>query len=301
MESRAKRQITGLFGQYVPPDLVSELAQNPKAVTTQGESRDMTVLFSDIRGFTSISETLSPAQLTQIMNAYFTRMTQIIHDNRGTIDKYIGDAIMAFWGAPLADEQHVQHALNTALQMQLAMHELNQQFIAKGWPTLEVGIGINTGNMVVGNMGSNFRMAYTVMGDHVNLASRLEGLTKLYGAKIMVSESVKNKAPELLFRELDKVRVKGKENAVTIFEPIGLKTAVSLHTTAALDLYNMALKQYRQQNWQQAEQEFKHLLQMDVEYGQTPVLYALYLARIDEFKITPPPPNWDGVFDASTK
>jgi len=301
VESRAKRQITGLFGQYVPPDLVSELAQNPQAVTTQGESRDMTVLFSDIRGFTSISETLSPAQLTQIMNAYFTRMTQIIHDNRGTIDKYIGDAIMAFWGAPLADEQHVQHALNTALQMQLAMHELNQQFIAKGWPTLEVGIGINTGNMVVGNMGSNFRMAYTVMGDHVNLASRLEGLTKLYGAKIMLSESVKNKAPELLFRELDKVRVRGKENAVTIFEPIGLKSAVSLHTTAALDLYNMALKQYRQQNWQQAEQEFKHLQQMDVEYGQTPVLYALYLARIDEFKITPPPPNWDGVFDASTK
>ena len=301
VESRAKRQITGLFGQYVPPDLVSELAQNPQAATTQGESREMTVLFSDIRGFTSISESLNPAELTQIMNAYFSRMTQIIHENRGTIDKYIGDAIMAFWGAPLPDTQHAQHALNTALQMQAAMHDLNQTFAAKGWPPLQVGIGVNTGNMVVGNMGSNFRMAYTVMGDSVNLASRLEGLTKLYGVDVMVSESVAKQCPDTRYRELDIVRVKGKENAVTIFEPIELKSPVSLHTTPSLDLYNMALNSYRQQNWQQAEQQFKQLMQMDVENSQSQVLYALYLARIEQYKITPPPPNWEGVFDASTK
>jgi adenylate cyclase len=301
VESRAKREITGLFGQYVPPDLVSELAQNPQAVSTQGENRDMTVLFSDIRGFTSISESLSPAELTQIMNAYFTRMTHIIHENRGTIDKYIGDAIMAFWGAPLPDEQHVQHALNTAVQMQAAMQALNQSFAEKGWPPLQIGIGLNTGNMVVGNMGSNFRMAYTVMGDSVNLASRLESLTKYYGVDTIVSEWVAAKTPDMLYRELDTVRVKGKENAVTIFEPIGLKNSVSTHTIAQFDLYNKALENYRQQNWLVAEAQFKALQEMDVEYGQTRVIYALYLARMDYFKTTPPPPNWDGVFDASTK
>jgi adenylate cyclase len=209
VESRAKRQLTGLFGQYVPPQLVKEMASNPEAINLAGEAREMTVLFADIRGFMTISEGLAPKQLTQLMNEFLTPMTQIIHRNRGTIDKYMGYAIMAFWGAPLADNNHAQHALNAALQMQDSLKNLNEKFAQKNLPAIQIGVGLNTGNMAVGNMGSSFRMAYTVMGDSVNLGSRLEALTKQYGVTIIVSEFLKAQTPVMIYRELDIVRVKG--------------------------------------------------------------------------------------------
>jgi adenylate cyclase len=249
VESRGKRQLTGLFGQYVPPELVKEMAQNPEVINLKGESREMTVLFSDIRGFTQISEDLNPKQLTQLMNEFLTPMTQIIHSNRGTIDKYMGDAIMAFWGAPLRDKNHAQHALNAALQMNAAIKEISAKFSAKGWPAIRMGFGLNTGSMVVGNMGSSFRMAYTVMGDSVNLGSRLEALTKYYGVDIIVSEFVKAQTPDMLYRELDIVRVKGKDKSVTIFEPLGSLEHVTKETVAELSLYREALQHYRNQDW----------------------------------------------------
>jgi adenylate cyclase len=277
----------------VPPDLVKEMASNPEAISLKGESREMTVLFSDVRGFTSISEGLDPAQLTLLMNEFLTPMTKIIHEHRGTIDKYMGDAIMAFWGAPLPDTKHAQHALNAALAMNAATVEINKKFAAKGWPALKMGFGLNTGNMVVGNMGSSFRMAYTIMGDSVNLGSRLEGLTKNYGVDIIVSEYVKAQVPDIVYRELDIVRVKGKNKPVVIFEPLGKTDQMNSETLHELGLYEQALKSYRMQDWALASKQFKQL--------EDNALSALYLSRIKLFKQTPPPKNWDGVFNYETK
>jgi adenylate cyclase len=296
VESRGKRQLTGLFGQYVPPDLVAEMAQNPEAINLKGESREMTVLFSDVRGFTTISEGLDPAQLTLLMNEFLTPMTKIIHEHRGTIDKYMGDAIMAFWGAPLPDSNHAQHALSAAMAMNAATEKISESFVKKGWPPIKMGFGLNTGNMVVGNMGSSFRMAYTIMGDSVNLGSRIEGLTKNYGVDIIVSEYVKAQVPDMLYRELDIVRVKGKDKPVTIFEPIGKVGQVDAATVNELETYANALASYRKQDWAAAASAFKSL-----EKAKPNVLYDLYLTRIKQFKQTPPNKNWDGIYNYDTK
>ena len=277
----------------MPPELVKEMANNPEATNLKGESREMTVLFSDVRGFTTISEALDPAQLTLLMNEFLTPMTKIIHEHRGTIDKYMGDAIMAFWGAPLPDEQHAQNALNAALQMQAATLKISEDFVKKGWPAIKMGFGLNTGNMVVGNMGSSFRMAYTVMGDSVNLGSRLESLTKNYGVDIIVSEFVKAQVPNMLYRELDRVRVKGKDKPVTIYEPLGKTEQIGNETLSALAQYHSALQAYRNQDWVVATKLFKQL--------ENTTLHELYLARIKQFKQTPPLKSWDGVFNYETK
>ena len=300
VESRGKRQLAGLFGQYVPPELVQEMAKNPEKVDMAGESREMTVLFSDIRGFTQISEGLDPKQLTQMMNEFLTPMTKIIHEHRGTIDKYMGDAIMAFWGAPLKDENHAQNALNAALQMNAAITSINEKFAKKGWSGIKMGFGLNTGNMVVGNMGSSFRMAYTVMGDSVNLGSRIEGLTKYYGVDIMVSEFVKAQTPTILYRELDLVRVKGKDKPVAIFEPIGLAETLTKETIDALNLHHEMLQNYRSGNWTLAEKQLASLEKMAPQAGKSALL-MLYSQRIAQFKKAPPANNWDGVFNHESK
>jgi adenylate cyclase len=297
IESREKRQLAGLFGQYVPPELVDEMAKNPEAINLEGESRDMTVLFSDIRGFTNISEGLDPKQLTLLMNELLTPLTQVIHSNRGTIDKYMGDAIMAFWGAPLEDKNHALHALEAAMQMVAALKPLNVSFAAKGWPAIRMGVGLNTGNMTVGNMGSSFRMAYTVMGDAVNLGSRLEGITKFYGVDIIASEFVKAQVPSYVYRELDIVRVKGKDKPVTIFEPLGLEGEVSKDTLNELKLYREALKLYRNQNWDLSEMQFINLHNMNTQQ----VLYSLYIERIKQYRRSPPDADWDGAFNFEAK
>jgi len=221
VESHAKRQITGRFGQYVPPELVDEMAENPDKFSMEGESRDMSVLFTDVRGFTTISEGLDPKELSRLMNEFLTPLTQVIYRHRGTIDKYMGDCIMAFWGAPLDDPQHPRHAVLAGLEMQATMKSLQPQFHSRGWPDLHIGVGVNTGRMSVGNMGSDVRVAYTVMGDAVNLASRLEGLTKQYGVDMIVGEGTRNAVRDVVFRELDRVTPKGKKEPVAIFEPIG--------------------------------------------------------------------------------
>ena len=296
VESRGKRQLAGLFGQYVPPELVDEMAQNPEAISLKGESREMTVLFSDIRGFTTISEGLDPEQLTLLMNEFLTPLTKVIHEQRGTIDKYMGDAIMAFWGAPLKDNHHAQHALNAAIKMVEALKPLNIKFAEKGWPAIKIGVGLNTGNMTVGNMGSSFRMAYTVMGDSVNLGSRLESLTKKYGVDIMVSEFTKAQTQGMIYRELDTVRVKGKDKPVTIFEPLGRAEQLTRETLGELNLYSEALKRYRNQEWDLAETQLNNLAKTAAH-----PLYQLYLARIKQFKKTAPDKNWDGVYTYESK
>ena len=297
IESRGKRQLANLFGHYIPPELVDEMSESPEEFSLDGENREMTVLFSDVRGFTTISEGMDPRQLTQLMNALLTPMTRVIHKNRGTIDKYMGDAIMSFWGAPLADNEHARHALYAAMEMMDELKIMQEDFRQRGWPEVNIGIGLNTGNMNVGNMGSEFRMAYTVLGDAVNLGSRLEGLTKEYGVNIIVSESTKVEVPEFLFRELDLVRVKGKHEPVAIFEPVGHKNDVEKSLTEELSAYRKALANFRTQSWDKAELDFFNL---NRAYPQR-YLYEVYLNRINVYRKEPPGDDWDGIFTHTSK
>ncbi|GAB4417969.1 MAG: adenylate/guanylate cyclase domain-containing protein [Sideroxydans sp.] len=297
VESRAKRQITGLFGQYVPSELVDELAKHPESVSMEGESREMTILFSDVRGFTTISEGLDPKALSELMNQFLTPLSRVIYRQRGTIDKYMGDCIMAFWGAPLPDERHAYHAILAGLEMQRALAELQPAFKQRGWPEIHIGVGINSGRVSVGNMGSEVRVAYTVMGDAVNLASRLEGITKEYGAQILVGDTTRQMAPEFVYREVDVVRVKGKLEPVAIFEPLGLVGAVDKATLEELKLFQQALRHYRKQEWDQADLLLLSLHNMAPQAR----LYQVYAERVAYFRHNPPGADWDGVFTFKTK
>ncbi|MFT5391542.1 MAG: adenylate cyclase [Gammaproteobacteria bacterium] len=292
VESRGKRQLAGLFGQYVPPELVDEMSDHPQSYSLEGESREMTVLFTDVRGFTTISEGLDPKELVQLMNGFLTPMTEVIHRHRGTIDKYMGDAIMCFWGAPINDAEHARHALVAGMNMVDTLHSLESEFKSRGWPEIRIGVGLNTGLMSVGNMGSEFRMAYTVLGDAVNLGSRLEGLTKGYGVEIIVNETTREHVPEYTYRELDRVRVKGKDIPVTIYEPIGVKKSLDSSVLDELKIYTRALRLYRGQEWDLAEMQFLNLQK------QSPnrMLYHLYAERIAFYRENPPGEDWDGVF-----
>ena len=297
VESRGKRQLSGLFGQYVPPELVGEMAKDPGAYSLAGESRELTVLFSDVRGFTTISEGLNPTDLTELMNQYLSPMTEVIHHHRGTIDKYMGDAIMAFWGAPVPDPAHATHAVQAALDMIAKLHTLQDGFKARGWPPILIGVGLSTGEMTVGNMGSSFRMAYTVMGDAVNLGARLEGLTRVYGVDIIVSEFTKEQAPEFIYRELDRVRVKGKNLPVVIFEPICAKAQEDSNRHEELALYEQALAAYKQQDWVGAQAGFEALQKLCPDHA----LYPMYIERLTYLQQNPPGANWDGAFTFKTK
>jgi adenylate cyclase len=297
LEARSKRLITGLFGTYVPKELVAEMSKNPGDYSMQGESRVMTVLFSDVRDFTSISEGLTAESLKDMMNTYLTAMTEVIQDKRGTIDKYIGDAIMAFWGAPVADDKHAAHGVEAALEMQSRIRGLDPEFIKRGWPPLHIGVGLNCGEMNVGDMGSKFRRAYTVMGDAVNLGSRLEGLTKEYGASILVSETIVVAAPGFVYREVDKVVVKGRHEGVAIFEPMGRQGEVGESVLSDIERFHKALDLYRRQRWEDAEAILKALSYAAPDSK----LYKLYLKRLSHFRENTPGPAWNGQWVFTTK
>ncbi len=291
VEARGKRELSGLFGQYVPPELVAEMGNNPGDFSMRSESREMTVMFADIRNFTGIAEQLSPPEVSELLNAFLTPMTRVIQRHRGTIDKYIGDAIMAFWGAPVRDQQHARNALLSAIEMQGALSQLQKGFDRRGWPEIKVGIGLNTGEMRVGNMGSSFRMAYTVMGDSVNLGARLENLTKTYGVTIAVGDATRKAVPDFAFLELDRVRVKGKDNSVAIFSPVGPLNEMGLDIRQMLKKHAMALQFYRERDWDSAEKEFFGLAQSFPERR----LFSLYLDRVTHFRGNPPADDWDGI------
>lgn len=296
-ESRSKRAMVNLFGEYVAPELVREMAEDPASYSMEGESKVLTVLFSDVRGFTSISESLEPNELREYINEYLTTMSEIIRSHRGTLDKYIGDAIMAFWGAPIHDADHAQLATQAAMAMQAEAIRLNQRFKLRNWPALAIGVGVNTGQMRVGDMGSKIRRAYTVMGDAVNLGSRLEGITKTYGVGVICGEVTVKAIPSMVFKELDKVRVKGKDEPVAIYQPLGLNTELQPKDRQLLERWNQALMAFRNKQWDLAEQHFHELKQTD----SNGVLYTLYLDRIAVFRLNPPPELWDGVTTFETK
>ena len=294
-ESRAIRRLSDMFGEYVPPERVAQMRETGERFSMEGESRELTVLFADVRNFTTVSERLPPRELSALMNAYLTPMTAIIHDHHGTIDKYIGDAIMAFWGAPLPNPRHPHDAVAAVLAMQTAMGEMAAAFAKRGWPPIAIGVGINTGPMNVGDMGSAFRKAYTVLGDAVNLAARLEGLTKVYRVGILCGEATQKAAPEFRWREVDWVRVKGRDQAVAIFEPLPVDATTD--GAAELARWHGALALYRARRFVDAQRELGALAAAHPACG----LYAVFRARCEGYAIEPPAQDWDGAMTFATK
>lgn len=298
IEARGSRLIAGLFGQYVPPELVEEMARNPEQFNMTPRAEELSVLFSDVRGFTTISESLSPEDLSQYINEYLTTMSLAIREgHRGTLDKYIGDAIMAFWGAPVVDREHARNAVLAALDMQKEARTLNEKFKAKGWPQFQIGVGVNSGVMRVGDMGSQIRKAYTVMGDAVNLGSRLEGITKEYSADIIIGEATRKLISGFVVRELDRVRVKGKDEPVAIYQPLGLEGRVEKGRLDEIKLWNQVVRHYRAQEWDMAELQLMNLKKMSPADG----LYDVYLERIAAYRVNSPGADWDGVHKFETK
>lgn len=296
-ETRKREHLKEMFGQYVPEKHIDEMLKSSGAYGLRGESRDLSVLFADIRNFTTISEDMSANELVEMLNTLFTPMTEIIFKHRGTIDKYIGDLIMAFWGAPLKDKNHAQHAIYSALEMQKKLKELRKISREHQWPEINMGMGINSGMMNIGDMGSRYRRNYTVLGDAVNLASRIEGLTKFYGVNILVTEQTKDKQTKFIFRKIDRVRVKGKKTGVLIFEVIGLQSELTVELAQELEIYHHALDAYFEQRWDEAYAGMTQLNQLHPDQK----IYQIYLERIIEFKEHPPPSDWDGVYSHKTK
>ncbi len=297
IESRNKQQLSKLFGQYVPPALVDEMESDLTHYTMETKQAELTVMFVDIKSFTSLSEALSAEQVAQLLNEFLTTMTEVIHNKRGTIDKYMGDAIMAFWGAPLDDEDHAQNAVETAFLMQDKMQELNAKLSARGLPNIDICIGINTGNMSVGNMGSEFRMAYTVIGDSVNLASRLEALTRIYDVRIMLGQNTRRALKEILCVELDTVLVKGKGEPTTIYEPIGLVADMTKAQATMLEKQALALATYREGNWVDSIRLFQELKNQFPEKS----LFEIFIQRLEVLLDKPRNEPWDGVYKFTEK
>lgn len=310
-----KAELRGTFGLYLSPDLVNELADDPSRLTLGGEIREMSILFSDIRGFTSISEQYDPQSLTKLINAFLTPMTGYVLERRGTIDKYMGDALMAFWNAPLDDPKHAENACLAALEMTAVLGPLNERLeqeakaAGRKFLPLNAGVGINTGLCCVGNVGSEQRFAYSVLGDAVNLASRLEGQTKAYGMAMIVGETTQAQVPHFATIELDMIRVKGKLQPVTIYGLFG-------DDTYARDPDFLRLKQatdamlaaYRQQQWDETERQLAAMEAATATLADRlprgchmEVLFTLYRQRIADYRANPPGDDWDGVYTATSK
>jgi len=297
VESRSKRELANLFGTYVPPELVDEMVKDPDAYSMKASNKELTVMFCDMRGFTKMSETMEPTQLQELLNSVFSRLTDIIRGNRGTIDKYMGDCVMAFWGAPVDTPNHAHLATKTAMEMANSVRKINEEHRAKGIPEIGIGIGLNTGTMCVGDMGSDIRRAYTVIGDSVNLGSRLEGLSKAYGVDIVVSESTRKLAPEFAWQELDRVRVKGKAQAVAIFWPVAPADRLEKPYQDELKAWAAFLKAYRAQDWDQCDVLMLNLQRMNAKK----YLYELYSERVASMRLLPFDPEWDGATNFETK
>ena len=297
VESRSKRELAALFGTYVPPELVDEMVKQPENYSMQAANRELTVMFCDMRGFTAMSEQMEPLQLQALLNDVFSQLTHIIRSHRGTIDKYMGDCVMAFWGAPVPTAEHAQLAVQAALGMERAVEQINLLHRERGLPEIGVGIGLNTGTMCVGDMGSDIRRSYTVIGDAVNLGSRLEGLSKHYGVRTVVSETTQAQAPQFTWQELDRVRVKGKAQAVAIYSPLAELNAIAPQKAEEISIWQHFLGAYRAQDWAQCGK-----LLMNLKQTAAPsALYDLYATRVQALQGQAFDPEWDGATNFDTK
>ena len=295
---REKREIRHAFSRYLSPDVVGVVLQNPDMLSLGGSRREMTAFFSDLAGFTSISEALSPEDLVHLLNRYLSLMTDVILRQGGTLDKFEGDAIMAFWGAPVPREDHALRACLAALEQQEIMNRFRQQVIDEGLPELHVRMGLNTGPMIVGNMGSEERFDYTIMGDAVNLASRLEGANKAYDTYVMISETTYEQVRDQVeVRELDLLRVKGKNQPIRVYELMAANGGLDTQRAQIRDIFTQGLELFRQQDFQAAIQSFESALALDSNDGPSRV----YLQRCRDYINDPPPADWDGVYTLKTK
>jgi adenylate cyclase len=298
LEFRQRTYLKKAFSHYVSPQLVDHIIRDSAALTLGGMKKEISVLFSDIQGFTNLSEKLKPEEVVAMLNSYLEDMTKIVFENKGTLDKYIGDAIMAFWGAPLEDPEHAYHACLTAMNMHEKMEMIRQKFLKENGIELRMRIGINTGDMIVGNVGSSVRFDYTVIGDNVNLASRLEGANKIYGTSILISDrTYQHVQDKFEFRELDIIRVKGKQQPVIIYELIDHKGHIDVQEQVVLEKFQSALSFYRQRKWKSALALFQEIIDMDPQDGPS----KTYMDRCLYFQKNPPPATWDGVFEMQTK
>ena len=296
-EASEKKKVRSAFSQYMHPALIAQMLDNPKGIQLGGEEKELTALFADIRGFTTLSESLTPAQLVELLNEYLTEMTEVIFKNWGTLDKYIGDAIMAFWGAPYPQDDHALRACRTGLAMITALQKLQEGWQLRGVPHIDIGVGINSGPMLVGNMGSKRRKNYTIMGDSVNLASRLEGINRQFGTHIIISEGtfllVKD---QVVARELDLIRVKGKTQPVKVYELLALAKDAGAHNDL-VTRFDKGLAAYRSGEWLPAIETFQQLL---VDYPQDGPS-QVFIERCLNLLARPPEGAWDGVFVMKTK
>jgi adenylate cyclase len=291
VEEQEKRKVRGAFQQYVSPEVIRRLLSDPKRVKPR--KTEITILFSDIRSFTTISESLDAQELAELLNGYLTEMTRIIFRHQGTLDKYIGDAVMAIWGAPFDEAAHAERCCQAALSMLSRLEELQQKWRESGMPVLQIGIGINTGIASVGNMGSALRYEYTAIGDSVNLASRLEGLNKEYSTRILISESTRKAltSEQLAVREIDQIRVKGKHQPVTIFEVLSVgSTAKDAKET--IEIFERGREAYKRRDWHAGKLAFEEVLQRWPEDGPS----RIFVARCEEFLAEEPGAEWDGVY-----
>ncbi|WKZ29633.1 MAG: adenylate/guanylate cyclase domain-containing protein [Patescibacteria group bacterium] len=296
-ERGERRRMRDAFGRYLAPQVIRRIETGEVPLALGGERREATILFSDIRGFTTLSERLSPEELVALLNEYLTAMTTVILDHEGVVDKYIGDAIMAFWNAPAAQEDHAVRAARTALGMRDRLETLRASWKERALPDVRVGIGLNCGDVVIGNMGSEQRFDYTAIGDEVNLSSRLESLTKYYGVTILISEAVRRKLGEDFFcRRLDLVTVKGKEKPVAVYELMGETARVDDKTRELAARFDAALVSYVARRWDEAEAAFQDLSERFDDHAS-----RLYVERCRVFRAEPPAPDWDGRFIAKEK
>lgn len=291
IEEREKRRVRGAFQQYVSPEVIRRLLDSPERVRSR--KTEITVMFSDIRGFTSIAESLDAQVLADLLNGYLTEMTRVLFRHQGTLDKYIGDAVMAFWGAPFDEPGHARRACGGALDMMARLKELQQEWKAQSRPVLEIGIGINTGIASVGNMGSLLRYGYTAIGDAVNLASRLEGLNKEYGTRILLSEFTCRALPgkEFLVRELDLIRVKGKEEPIILYELLGWRENAGELAELA-EAFLKGREAYKRRDWRPAQRAFDDVLKRWPQDGPA----RIFRARCEEYMAEEPAADWDGVY-----
>ena len=309
VEGRSRRSLARLFGTYVPPELVEEMARDPARYDMRAENRELTVMFCDMRNFTAVSEMLAPEDVRGLVNRFFSTMTAAIREQRGTLDKYIGDAIMAFWGAPLDDPAHAANAARAALAMARRLAALNAGLRDRGLPEIGLGIGLNTGTVCVGDMGSSMRRSYTVMGDAVNLASRIEGLTRHYGVDVLVGEATRIAAGEPAplaagevwrWVEVDRVRVRGKRQPVTLFTPAAIPAERVASFDEEMRLWQLALASYRLQHWPETQTRLQELLTAFAGSAFTG-LYRQLDERTDHHRTAPLPADWDGAHTFDSK
>ncbi len=297
-EGRQRRVLRAVFDKYMAAEVVDEIMRNPEGIKLGGARNELSVLFSDIAGFTSISEELEPETLVEFLNQYLSAMTDVILKHRGNVNKYLGDGIMAIFGAPRGDPNHATLACYAALESQETLVRLREEWKAQGYPEIVARIGINSGPIVVGNVGSQARMEYTVMGDNVNLASRLEGANKYYDTLILLGPRTYELARgEIEAREVDLLRVKGKREPVVVYELLSRKGMLALSKRQAVGLYHEGLAAYKRRDFPTAERLFQEALAQDPSDGPSRV----YLSRTRTYLADPPPPEWDGVYELTTK